>query len=99
MMRPLPNTLLRLALFGALSLATAGRMVQAQQATADAKGPAPVATGANNLSQAQIDEIIRKFTAKESAFRQALNSYAFKRDALVQSLGMGGQVTGEYHRV
>ena len=25
--------------------------------------------------------------------------YSFKRDALIQSIGMGGQVIGEYHRV
>lgn len=68
-----------------------------QQTTADAKGPS--ITGSANLSQAQIDEIIRKFTAKETEFRQALNLYAFKRDALVQEIGMGGQVVGEYHRV
>ncbi|MDQ3817721.1 MAG: hypothetical protein M3362_08530 [Acidobacteriota bacterium] len=46
-----------------------------------------------------MDRIIRAFTAKETEFRQALNNYAFKRDATVQTLGMGGQVTGEYHRV
>jgi len=43
--------------------------------------------------------IIRSFTAKEAEFRRALNSYSFKRDALIQSIGMGGQVIGEYHRV
>lgn len=67
------------------------------QQTADAKGPS--LTGSASLSQAQIDEIIRKFAAKETEFRQALNSYAFKRDALMQEIGMGGQVVGEYHRV
>jgi TonB family protein len=51
------------------------------------------------LSQAQIDKIITNFTAKETEFRRALSSYAFKRDALVQKIGMGGQVTGEYHKV
>lgn len=51
------------------------------------------------LSQAEIDRIVQRFTAKEAQFRQALNQYSFKRDAIVQSLGMGGQVTGEYHRV
>ena len=56
-------------------------------------------TGPANLSQPQIDDIIRRFTAKETQFRQALNSYAFKRDALIQEIGMGGQVIGEYHRV
>jgi hypothetical protein len=51
------------------------------------------------LPQADIERIIRTFTTKETQFRQALNEYAFKRDAVLQSLGMGGQVTGEYHRV
>jgi hypothetical protein len=50
-------------------------------------------------SQADIDRIINTFTAKESQFRKALNEYSFKRDAVLQSLGMGGQVAGEYHRV
>jgi hypothetical protein len=51
------------------------------------------------LSPAEVDRIINAFTAKESQFRKALNEYSFKRDAILQSLGMGGQVTGEYHRV
>src|SRR6266849_2237205 len=87
---------LRLALLAVL-LVGAGQVVLAQKVTADAKGP--TVTSASNLSQSQIDEIVRKFSAKETEFRRALNSYAFKRDALVQILGMGGQVTGEYHRV
>lgn len=52
-----------------------------------------------SLSQAEVDRIIKTFTAKETQFRKALNEYAFKRDAVLQSLGMGGQITGEYHRV
>ncbi len=51
------------------------------------------------LSQAEADRVIAAFTAKEGQFRRALNLYSFKRDAIVQSLGMGGQVAGEYHRV
>jgi hypothetical protein len=51
------------------------------------------------LSQAEVDRIVATFTAKETEFRKALNQYSFKRDAVVQSLGMGQQVTGEYHRV
>lgn len=53
----------------------------------------------DQLSQAEIDRIIAAFTTKEIQFRQALNMYSFKRDAMVQSLGMGGQIIGEYHRV
>lgn len=57
-------------------------------------------TGENgSMDSAQVDRIIKAFTAKEVEFRQALNSYSFKRDALIQKIGMGGQVTGEYHRV
>lgn len=56
-------------------------------------------TRSGALSQSQIDSVIRAFTAKETEFRRALNEYGFKRDALIQSIGMGGQVSGEYHRV
>lgn len=55
--------------------------------------------GNGGLDPAEIDRIIRTFTAKEAQFRRALNTYSFKRDALIQSIGMGGQVIGEYHRV
>jgi hypothetical protein len=54
---------------------------------------------ANPANSADSERIIASFTAKEAEFRRALNSYSFKRDALVQSIGMGGQVIGEYHRV
>ncbi len=52
-----------------------------------------------DLPAAEVDRIVRAFTGKEAEFRNALNEYAFKRDAILQTLGMGGQVTGEYHRV
>jgi len=55
--------------------------------------------GGDTLSQAEINRIVAAFTAKETQFRQALNQYSFKRDAMIQSLGMGGQVIGEYRRV
>lgn len=58
---------------------------------------AQVADG--GMSQAEEDKIIARFTTKEAEFRRALNNYSFKRDALIQSIGMGGQVIGEYHRV
>ena len=61
--------------------------------------PSGLAQGGDNLSQAEINKIVAAFTAKEIQFRQALNQYSFKRDAMIQSLGMGGQVIGEYRRV
>jgi hypothetical protein len=59
------------------------------------------ASGANSgtLPPAEVERIINTFTTKERQFRRALNEYSFKRDAILQSLGMGGQITGEYHRV
>jgi TonB family protein len=99
-MSPFFNTLLRLALLTALIVVATGRVVLAQQTSADTRGPAAASTiTPSALPAARIDEIVRAFTAKETRFRHALNSYAFKRDALVQTIGMGGQVTGEYHRV
>ena len=56
-------------------------------------------TSVNGSDVADPQRIIQAFTAKEAEFRRALNNYSFKRDALIQSLGMGGQVVGEYHRV
>src|SRR6266498_1010159 len=64
-----------------------GKTSQSQES----KGSAPAAL--------DVDSIIRAFTAKETEFRHALAEYAFKRDAVIQTIGMGGQITGEYHRV
>jgi hypothetical protein len=58
----------------------------------------PVSQSAVVEKPVNVDEIIRTFTAKETEFRQALSDYAFTRDATVQTIGMGGQITGEYHR-
>jgi hypothetical protein len=68
-----------------------GPVVWAQAQTSGTNGGA--------ISPAEVERIIKTFTTKESQFRHALNQYSFKRDAVLQSLGMGGQVTGEYHRV
>jgi muconolactone delta-isomerase len=66
--------------------------------------PSPVFTQGMNansapLSPVEVERIVKIFTAREAQFRRALNEYSFKRDAVLQSLGMGGQITGEYHRV
>jgi hypothetical protein len=65
------------------------KAVRAQRPADNIRKTAPV----------DVDRIIRTFTAKETEFRQALNNYAFKRDATVQTIGMGGEISGEYHRV
>jgi len=51
-----------------------------------------------DLSQADIDRIIKTFTAKERESREALASYVFYRNANIQTLGMGGQVSGVFRR-
>ena len=49
-------------------------------------------------SAAEPDRIVSAFTARETEFRNALAQYAFKRDAVIQSIGAGGQISGEYRR-
>jgi hypothetical protein len=71
-----------------------GVMVGAAQTTTTPKPDNIRKTGT-----VDVDHIIRAFSAKETEFRRALNDYAFKRDASIQQIGMGGQVAGEYHRV
>lgn len=65
------------------------------------------ATGANaqvagpdgsSLPQVEIDKIVKKMTENELAFREALKNYVFDRSATIQTIGMGGQVTGTYRR-
>ena len=61
-----------------------------------AQQKSPTSTSDSSLD---IPKIIRAFTAKETEFRKALAEYAFKRDATIQTVGLGGEITGEYHRV
>ncbi len=60
-----------------------------------AQGSAVVPT---DLSQARIDEILKKVAENEGLFRQALTDYVFNRKAIVQTIGLGGQVTGTFRR-
>src|SRR5688500_19473753 len=80
-----------------LSFAVVGVTGAVAQTTPDA--PVAAAPAANAPDLANAEKIIQAFTAKEAEFRRALNNYSFKRDALIQSIGMGGQGIGEYHRV
>jgi hypothetical protein len=57
-----------------------------------------VSSGAT-INSIDAERITKAFTTKETQSREALNQYSFKRDAVIQTLGMGGQITGEYHRV
>ena len=50
------------------------------------------------LAPAEIGRIIKKFTENENRFHEALKDYVFNRFATVDTIGMGGQITGEYRR-
>lgn len=52
----------------------------------------------HNLSQAEIDKIIKRIADKEAEFREALKNYVFNRFVVVQTIGFGGQITGEFRR-
>jgi hypothetical protein len=88
-MKPIVAFILLVVITLGLSLSFHSQTVLAQQSQDKIRNTGPV----------NVDKIVRAFTTKETEFRQALNDYAFKRNAVVQTIGMGGQVTGEYHRV
>jgi outer membrane lipoprotein-sorting protein len=52
----------------------------------------------NNLNSIEIEQIIKKFTKNEDDFRFALTNYVFDRSATIQTIGLGGLVTGTYRR-
>ncbi len=81
----------------ALSLAVAvSAAAQTPNPSAGARG-AQRAGGADGAA-VDVQRIIRAFSAKETEFRRALNGYTFRREAVIQTVGLGGQVTGEYTR-
>jgi hypothetical protein len=47
----------------------------------------------------EVDEIIRKFAAKEAEFQQARENYTYRQTAKVMSLDDGGAVTGKWEEV
>lgn len=52
----------------------------------------------NNLNSVEIEQIIKKVTENEDKFRDALTEYVFNRSATVQTIGLGGLITGTYRR-
>lgn len=51
-----------------------------------------------SLSQPEIDKIIKKVSENEGLFRQALGEYNFDRSATIETIGLGGNITGVYRR-
>jgi len=57
------------------------------------------AADAPEPSQAQIDEIIQKFAAKEAEFAKARESYTYHQTARIQELEPSGTVSGKWETV
>lgn len=51
-----------------------------------------------DLGRGEIDRIVKKVTSNEAAFREALTNYVFNRSATIQTVGLGGNITGTYKR-
>lgn len=51
-----------------------------------------------DLSPERVKEIIAKFAENEGNFREALKNYVFRRKATLQTIGVGGQISGTFHR-
>jgi hypothetical protein len=84
-----------LFLFLAALLCTASAAAQ-QTTPAPAAGPSIINRSG---SPEDVERIIRTFTQKEVEFRKALNEYAFRREAIIQTIAWGGQISGEYLRI
>ena len=80
------------------SIALSNQTAFAQQPPQQAASKTATASSTAN-PPVDVNKIVRAFATKETEFRRALNNYAFKREAVIQVIGMGGQIAGEYHRV
>ena len=82
-------------LFSGILLLVVAAALQAQ-----ALAPKASTVRSEPLPPADVDRIIKTFSAKESQFRHALNSYGFKRDATIRTISLlGKQITGEFRLV
>jgi hypothetical protein len=53
----------------------------------------------NNLSEAEISDIIQRFAAKEAEFAKAREIYTYRQTARIQELDDAGNVTGRWETV
>ncbi len=52
-----------------------------------------------DLSQAQIDDIVQKFAAKEAAFSKAREAYTYRQTARIQELDDSGNIMGRWETI
>jgi hypothetical protein len=86
-------------LFPALAALVLSAVAAAPSVWAQQVSTASTVTPSASTAGVDVERIIREFTTKEALFRSAFNQYSFKREAIVQTIGMGGQISGEYRRV
>lgn len=84
-----------LACLGVMPLASVAQVNYTVTQTAD-QGFGPVDTSAPAIPP---DEIIKKFAAKESEFRKALDQYSYTRNVRVETLNEDGKPDGRYEEV
>jgi hypothetical protein len=85
------NSLLRFVAATACAVVFSSAAVVARAQTQEPPiKPAPAGT--------DVARIVAQFVANETAFQRAFAGYSFEREAILQSIGMGRQVTGEYFR-
>jgi hypothetical protein len=58
-----------------------------------------LAADSEELSQAQIDDIVQKFAAKETEFAKARESYTYRQTARILDLDPGGNTVGRWETV
>lgn len=58
-----------------------------------------LAAGAKELSEDQVNDVIQKFAAKESAFAKARELYTYKQTARIQTVDANGASTGKWETV
>jgi hypothetical protein len=91
---------MRRVLFPVLAALLCAGSAAAQKQTA---APAAASSGPSVVNRSgapeDVERIIRTFTQRESEFRKALNEYGFRREAIIQTIAWGGQISGEYLRV
>jgi hypothetical protein len=86
----------------ALTLAVASLAFSGQESgwrKADDKAPGESARPQQTLSDAQIQDIIAKFAARETEFARARENYTYRQSARVQELDPGGIVTGQWEMI
>lgn len=84
-----------LAVMGAMPMFLAAQVNYSVTQTAD-QGFGPLDTTAPAMPP---DEIIKKFAAKESEFRKALDQYTYTRDVRVETINEDGKPDGRYEEV